>query len=194
MYPRTLSRERFQRNCFNCRSSLLLLLHVIVSEVLTQGRCAMPQLLRFLALVRQGTPEGAFSKAYTASGFSGKIPSCLCTGLPSLTTLHLAGNGLIGEVPKSFSSNLTDIVVSYNRLTGRVPTEDYLRFNRLDVSHNLIRGTLSDAAFIVTDKSSTTTCYCNNNRVSGNSWQSFELVAFDRKHHVLFELPTYMCV
>ena len=72
------------------------------------------------SLILDGIGVGAScsSSRGSRSSFHGYIPSCLFS-MPKLSTLHLAGNGLIGTLPEiSANSNLTTLSLTSNRLTG----------------------------------------------------------------------------
>jgi Leucine-rich repeat (LRR) protein len=93
-------------NCFSgslpsamCGSTSLV---SIVLDGLSSGvSCRSPLLPAF------------FSSSYKVSHFmSGSIPSCLLTELPSLTTLHLSGNGFTGRLPNEVNNNLLDLSLS----------------------------------------------------------------------------------
>ena len=93
------------------------------------------------------------------------IPSCLWN-LDNLTTLHLAGNGLVGDVYIDSStvsgSQLNDVSLSHNRLTGSIPT--FIQSMKVvDLSHNRFTGHLSD----VTNTTNETTLHTQVNRLSG---------------------------
>ena len=72
------------------------------------------------------------------------IPNCVWS-LPNLTLLHMAGNGLVGDMHPPYkmpSSHLMDLVVSHNRLEGTIPVVS--RFmQHLDVSYNRLTGELT---------------------------------------------------
>ena len=71
------------------------------------------------SLILDGVGVGSScSSRVLRSPFHGYIPSCLFS-MPFLSTLHLAGNGLIGTLPElSVNSNLTTLSLTSNRLTG----------------------------------------------------------------------------
>jgi hypothetical protein len=108
----------------------------------------------------------AGSDAYvsTKGSLAGGIPSCVWSGLPLLTSLHLSSNGLTGTIgPIPGSSNLTSIVLSYNQLSGTIPGELLsLPFTTLELSNNRFKGTV-DGDLVFGDA----VVYLQNNRLSG---------------------------
>jgi Leucine-rich repeat (LRR) protein len=108
----------------------------------------------------------AGSDAYvsTQGPLAGGIPSCIWSGLPLLTSLHLSSNGLTGTIgPIPDSSNLTSIVLSYNQLSGTIPVELLsLPFTTLELSNNRFKGTV-DGDLVFSDA----VVYLQNNRLSG---------------------------
>jgi len=74
--------------------------------------------LSSLILDGVGVGSSCSSSRGSRSSFHGYIPSCLFS-MPKLSTLHLAGNGLIGTLPEiSANSSLTTLSLTSNRLTG----------------------------------------------------------------------------
>lgn len=65
--------------------------------------------------------NGAFSESQCSSSshrFSGSLPSCIFAS-PSLTTLHLAGNGLVGQLPDvPIDSSIQDLNLASNQIRG----------------------------------------------------------------------------
>jgi Leucine-rich repeat (LRR) protein len=108
----------------------------------------------------------AGSDAYvsTQGPLAGGIPSCIWSGLPLLTSLHLSSNGLTGTIgPIPDSSNLSSIVLSYNQLSGTIPVELLsLPFTTLELSNNRFKGTV-DGDLVFSDA----VVYLQNNRLSG---------------------------
>jgi Leucine-rich repeat (LRR) protein len=108
----------------------------------------------------------AGSDAYvsTQGPLAGGIPSCVWSGLPLLTSLHLSSNGLTGTIgPIPENSNLTSIVLSYNQLSGTIPVELLsLPFTTLELSNNRFKGTV-DGDLVFSDA----VVYLQNNRLSG---------------------------
>jgi Leucine-rich repeat (LRR) protein len=108
----------------------------------------------------------AGSDAYvsTKGSLAGGIPSCVWSGLPLLTSLHLSSNGLTGTIgPIPDSSNLSSIVLSYNQLSGTIPVELLsLPFTTLELSNNRFKGTV-DGDLVFSDA----VVYLQNNRLSG---------------------------
>ena len=70
----------------------------------------------------------------------GTVPPCVWT-LRNLSVLHLAGNGLSGELVQSLpaSSQLFDLSLSHNRLSGTIPV-DILSIANVDLSYNQFGG------------------------------------------------------
>ena len=76
----------------------------------------------------------------------GSIPACLFS-LPNITSLHLSGNGLTGNLPNqvSISSSFIDLTLSHNVLTGTIPRQFQERkWYTLDLSYNRLSGTLDN--------------------------------------------------
>ena len=77
------------------------------------------------------------------------LPSCLFL-LPFIQTLHLAGIGLRGRLDpniKNWPFNLTDLVLSNNRITQSIPVQlqrQASKLSKIDFSFNRINGTLSE--------------------------------------------------
>lgn len=83
-------------------------------------------------------------KATHATTVPGDIPSCLLSSR-SLVVLTLSGNGIrskLSDIPAN--SNLTNVSLSYNRITGTIPDSvlQYQGFRKLDLSYNHLSGTL----------------------------------------------------
>ena len=104
--------------------------------------------------------------AYRTSKLTGTLPSCLFQ-LPSIQTIHLAANNLRGQLPADIASlpkNLTEILLSYNYLSGPIPLvfqHNAFQLNVLDLSFNRFRG--SGLAEFNPPK----TFYLHDNRLSG---------------------------
>jgi Leucine-rich repeat (LRR) protein len=74
--------------------------------------------LSSLILDGVGVGSSCSTNRGSRSSFHGYIPSCLFS-MPSLSTLHLTGNGLTGTLPElSANSSLTTLSLTSNRLTG----------------------------------------------------------------------------
>jgi len=112
--------------------------------------------------------RGLSSAYYTTRSFDGSLPYCLHL-LPQLKVLHASGNSLKGTLPSShhqlWSGALQDLALSYNFLTGSIPTEIQDRaWVNLDLSNNRLSGTLSSSYNSTSDNTSLT---LKNNRLSG---------------------------
>lgn len=92
-----------------------------------------------------------------------EIPSCLWN-MSSLKTLHMAGNGYVGEIKMTGLDNrLNDILLSHNRLSGTVPT--FIQsIKKVDLSYNRLVGHLSIST---STSSNETVLFTKVNRLSG---------------------------
>ena len=94
-----------------------------------------------------------------------KIPVCLWN-IDGLNTLHVGGNGYVGEIDTDSVVNstklLSDISLSHNRLSGTIPI-GIQEMRRVDISHNRFIGHLSDTV----NTSDTTKFHAKVNRLSG---------------------------
>lgn len=91
------------------------------------------------------------SGVYYSNTLKGSIPSCLMQ-LPRLVVLQLSGNGFTGNIPNlrvdsatgKPVSNLVNISLAHNRLTGFIPQslQQYTGWQYLDLSFNKLKGTL----------------------------------------------------
>jgi hypothetical protein len=94
----------------------------------------------------------------------GTIPSCVWS-LRNLSVLHLTGNGLSGELGQSLlpvSSQISDLSLSHNKLSGTIPL-DILNVANLDLSYNQFSGEYQDR----TQYSSDSNISLEINRLSG---------------------------
>lgn len=100
-----------------------------------------------LSLNGLGVAEGcASSVVMPLSGvglfnkIGGSIPSCVWT-LRNLSVLHLTGNGLSGELVQVLPANsqVVDVSLSHNELTGTVPV-DIFNIANVDLSYNQFGG------------------------------------------------------
>jgi hypothetical protein len=99
--------------------------------------------------------------------FTGNIPNCLFT-MPSLTLLHVGGNGFTGSLSAlaSISSSLVDLSLSYNQLTGTIPIVIQNRsWENLDLSYNRLIGTLLSSISSISSGAALT---LQVNRLSGS--------------------------
>jgi Leucine-rich repeat (LRR) protein len=102
---------------------------------------------------------------------SGTVPQCLYA-LPSLETLHMAGNAFTGSIPDNASASpaLRELSLSHNVLTGTIPAALLLRpWLSLDLSYNRLSGVLPSGAVApaVFRNYSQQTLSLLNNRLSG---------------------------
>jgi Leucine-rich repeat (LRR) protein len=123
------------------------------------------------ALVLDGlhsAPSRKSSASASHTAFElGTLPSCLLT-MSSLATLHLSGSGLTGGIPTeaNISAVLTDLSLSHNLLTGKIPDRILRRdWDKLDLSYNRLTGTLRSAR--AAPYCNTTALYLQHNRLSG---------------------------
>ena len=73
-----------------------------------------------------------------------ELPSCLLS-MNNLTTLHVAGNGFIGQVDPLLSNvDIVDLSLSHNRFGGPVPNS-LRNVKKLDLSVNRFTGHFSGA-------------------------------------------------
>lgn len=96
-----------------------------------------------------------------------EIPSCLWS-LEKLVTLHLTGNGFVGEIDTGgapFGSHLEDVSLSHNRLSGTIPSA-ILNMRVVDLSYNHFEGHLGGIVFR-NDSNETTVLHTEVNRLSG---------------------------
>jgi Leucine-rich repeat (LRR) protein len=123
------------------------------------------------ALVLDGMHSASSCKQHVLGSHSafklGTLPSCLLT-MPNLATLHLSGSGLTGSLPAeaNISAVLTDLSLSHNLLTGKIPGSILDRgWQKLDLSYNRISGTLHSAS--AASYGNTTKLFLKQNRLSG---------------------------
>jgi Leucine-rich repeat (LRR) protein len=123
------------------------------------------------ALVLDGLHSAPSCKSSASASHTafqlGTLPSCLLF-MSSLATLHLSGSGLTGGIPTeaNISSVLTDLSLSHNLLTGKIPDSILERdWDKLDLSYNRLTGTLRSAR--AAPYSNTTALYLQHNRLSG---------------------------
>jgi Leucine-rich repeat (LRR) protein len=63
-----------------------------------------------------------FAATYMVEYMGGTLAQCLLQ-MPVLESLNVGGNGLLGSLPRNFTSSLRDIDISVNRLGGTIPNE-----------------------------------------------------------------------
>ena len=111
-----------------------------------------------------------FGATYTLKyDLGGSLPTCLFQ-LPTITTLHLSGNGFTGTIPKDIfiADSLRDLALSHNALTGNIPSQmQQKEWNSFDLSYNRLSGTLQPR--FASNKS----INLDNNRLSGDIPSSF---------------------
>ncbi|CAD5322688.1 unnamed protein product [Arabidopsis thaliana] len=99
----------------------------------------------FIGFQRPTKPEP--SMAYllgSNNNFTGKIPSFICE-LRSLDTLDLSDNNFSGSIPpcmENLKSNLSDLSLRQNNLSGDFPEHIFESLRSLDVGHNQLVGKL----------------------------------------------------
>ena len=120
----------------------------------------------------QNSPLGlVFVGPFARNLMQGTIPSCVWA-MPRLQILHLSGNGLQGSLGAiSSASQLVDLDVSNNFLTGSIPTSMQVHkdFRQLLLGKNKLSGTLLES-FATTDFRNLT---LSVNRLSGDIPASF---------------------
>jgi hypothetical protein len=106
--------------------------------------------------------------SYTLTNpIEGTFPYCLLE-LPSITVIHLSGNGLTGTIPEqiALSQNLTELSISYNRIRGHIPRSFFThRWVSMDISFNKFEGQLEN--FNLPSVNGTTSYSLTENRLSG---------------------------
>jgi Leucine-rich repeat (LRR) protein len=112
--------------------------------------------------------HSASSCKYSLTRFKlGPLPPCLLS-MPALVTLHLSGSGLTGSfaTETNISALLTDLSLSHNLLTGKIPASILKRdWDKLDLSYNRLTGTLHSAR--AAPYSNASRLYLQHNRLSG---------------------------
>lgn len=111
-----------------------------------------------------GTSDGGvrwFQTMTSAFVDPAHLPACLFTSMPSLTTLHLAGNGWRGKLP--------DINVLNDRSAGTNATTCALR--DLSLSNNAFTGHIPVELLLLRSSNTTT----NTSRNSTTQWQNLDL-------------------
>ena len=114
--------------------------------------------IEVLSLNGLGAAEGCrntvkfpFSDVSLFNAIGGTLPECVWL-LRNLTTLHLTGNGLTGEIIPQLpdSSRMTDLSLSHNQLSGTIPRQIH-RVQKVDLSHNQFAGSFEDYAGLWTN-------------------------------------------
>lgn len=97
-------------------------------------------LMKDIAIALQNT------QVYRAKFMDGGLPQCFFQ-MANLSSLYLAGNGLIGTIPElEETSGLETISLSHNRFYGTIPQSIQLwsKMISLDLSFNRLSGTVSN--------------------------------------------------
>eukprot|EP01032_Pedospumella_encystans_P008038 gene8038-9577_t len=93
---------------------------------------------------RNNILPGVANRYILEAKIEGGIPACMFA-VPNINTLHLSGNGLTGTISTELgiSTDLRDLSVSHNALTGSIPPLfQTKRWYNLDLSYNKFRGSL----------------------------------------------------
>ena len=110
----------------------------------------------------------------TVSTVPGSLPACIFN-MPSIVQVNIAGNGLsskLYEIPSS--SNIRNLSLSYNRLTGTIPLsiQNRTMMRILDLSFNRLKGTVEQMNNYTlnggTEANPETSVYLDSNRLSGS--------------------------
>eukprot|EP01032_Pedospumella_encystans_P007828 gene7828-9336_t len=130
---------------------------------------------------RNNILPGVANRYILEAKIEGGIPACMFA-VPNLKTLHLSGNGLTGilSADLGISTDLRDLSVSHNALTGSIPKSfQTKRWYNLDLSYNKFRDILQ-MKYEPFDNNNTVQFYnitlttenvalsLRNNRLSGN--------------------------
>jgi Leucine-rich repeat (LRR) protein len=162
-------------NCFSGSLPVTLCspqsLTAMIMNGLSSGESCRVKFSKSLSRIFQGI--------LSTQSFSASLPSCIFD-LVHLETLQLAGNGMVGSLPNlPVPVNLTNIVLSSNRLVGTIPATIQRKgtFTTLGLQHNRLSGTLVDdfnvIASNVTNETAYTTLTLRINRLSGPLPDSF---------------------
>jgi hypothetical protein len=127
-------------NCFSgdlpdtiCYSSVL---QSVVMNAASSGSGCKVQFPHLLSKIFKGT--------FSTNRLLASIPSCLWN-IDSLQTLHMAGNGLTGQIPDlPVPASLINVQLGSNALTGTIPLyiQQSGQFTSLGLQHNKLTGTL----------------------------------------------------
>lgn len=96
----------------------------------------------------------------------GGIPSCIFS-MPNIQTLQVSGNSIAWSFPKdlNISKSLTDLSLSYNRITGPIPNVvQQKQWTTLDLGYNKLNGIINKDIQVLPD----TSLHLQVNRLSGN--------------------------
>lgn len=125
-------------------------------------------------------PSLGMNAFVTRKSITGTIPACLF-GLQTIRSIYLSGNRLTGTLPDINSSSLFNASLSYNALTGTIPTSWYGKdLALIDLSYNKLSGTFpenSEISFNQNDINEIISLQVN--RLSGTIPTSFNAPSVD---------------
>jgi hypothetical protein len=139
-------------------------------EELSQSLCSARK-VEVLSLNGLRAAEGCtdsvvmpFSNVRLFNAIGGSLPACVWD-FHNLTVLHLAGNGLSGELPQSLPaySQISDVSLPHNQLSGTI-SPDVLDIKSLDLSYNKFAGEYKKKTEFFSDAS----LHLDINRMSGH--------------------------
>ena len=113
----------------------------------------LPEEIGFLSNLESINADNQNSKSKAGPGLRGRIPLSLFT-IPSITTIDLNWNYLFGPLPfLGKLTNLTQLSVSHNLLSGSIPHElgALTNLSKLDLSYNNFTGTIPQQLASLTD-------------------------------------------
>jgi Leucine-rich repeat (LRR) protein len=122
-------------------------------------------------------PKTVIDSYTLVNPIEGTFPYCLLE-LPSITVIHLSGNGLTGTIPEqvALSENLTELSISYNRIRGHIPRSFFMhRWVSMDISFNKFEGQLENFNF--PSANATTSYSLTENRLSGMIPDTFNSIS-----------------
>ncbi len=125
-------------------------------------------------------PSLGMNAFVTRKSITGTVPACLF-GLQTIRSIYLSGNRLTGTLPDINSSSLFNASLSYNVLTGTIPTSWYRKeLALIDLSYNKLSGTFpqnSEISFNQNDIIEIVSLQVN--RLSGTIPSSFKATSVD---------------
>ena len=104
------------------------------------------------------------------SGYGTSLPSCIWS-MQSLQRLYLAGNSFFGQIDNFDLINIDELSIGYNKFRGVIPMDMNKAHDMqiLDVSHNLLTGTLGNIFIEPSNVTDAQTSYkAAINRLSGH--------------------------